>query len=509
MTAWINDSLRIVVAQGVRVAGVGFGVLQQFRVARFRTKQERLNREYEGKLNLKADFRTDFRTDWKFAVTSGSTGDPKRILYTNGRLRRWRFAFSDMFARACRAFRIRRTSLYVFSSLEPDESLTSMLLEEVDLPNYFTTLQAPYRVQRHSSMRALVAEYGSAAVRLWLLTLSNPGVLYSTNPSTLSTFFDELTNHWRESSALVRNWCRDRKRFNADVRRIARRVDSIGSQQRLEAIAMSDEPAPISIWAPALEAYICWTGGYVKPFLDRLQKYLPPARYRLIPMYSMSTETLETLSHFQNGEVLFLPIAPGVLYEFVDEETGQLLGPNDLEPGRVYEMIVSDGYGLRHYETNDLFLCRRKFSGLPDLAFLRRRGLAYSFTGEKLTAEQVSLVFDQLRSQYPQVFADKYLTCVPSHDEGTIPHYKLVVIGDRKFASGVDAMAARCDELLRKVNCEYESKRTSGRLGAVSLLELDTREFVERFAPNGKWDSQFKFLPLCLHLASNGVERVS
>lgn len=484
MRAWLNDWLRMVIAQGVLSAGVAFSLWERFG----------LKRNYKGDLNL--------RSEGRFAVTSGTTGDPKRIFYTNRRLREFKIIFIDMFARACRAFRIKRTSLYVFSSLDSDESLTSLLLEDVDLPNYFATLQAPYRVQQHPAMRALAAEYGAAAVRLWILTISNPGVLYSTNPSTLATFFAELANHWREHAALIRNWHRQRKRFNPDVRKIARRLDSVGSEQRLAAVASSETTVEISTWAPALEAYICWTSGYVKPFLDRLQEYLPPARYRLIPMYSMSTETIETLAHFENNDVFFLPIAPGVRYEFLDPETEQLLGPHELAPGKTYEMIVSDKYGLRHYRTNDLFLCRRKINGLPDLAFVRRGGLTYSFTGEKLTGEQVSLVFAELRSQYPHVFAHNYLTCVPAQDAGAIPHYKLIVIGDRKISS-LDVLAARCDELLAEVNLEYRSKRNSGRLGAVTLLELNTREFAERFVPHGNWESQFKFLPFCPHLVVN------
>ena len=501
MRARLNDWLRTVIAQSVHVTGLAFTVLPQFRLARYQHNQQRLKRRYERRSYSGADGR--------FAVTSGSTGEPKHILYTSRRLRAFKILFSDMFVRACRAFKIKRTSLYVFSSFEPDESLTSMLLDEVDLPNYLVTLQAPYRVQRHPAMRALAAEYGTTAVRLWLIAIANPGVLYSTNPSTLSTFFDDLANHWRQSSTLIRNWCKDPRRFNPHVRKIARRLDSVGSQQRLAAIASSDEPVSLHTWAPALEAYICWTGGYVKPFLDRLEKYLPPTRYRLIPMYSMSTETVETLSHFQDDNVFFLPIAPGVVYEFLDSETERLLGPNDLEPGKTYEMIVTDAYGLRRYRTKDLFLCRRKCHGLPDLAFVRRRGLAYSFTGEKLTGEQVTMVFDQLRSQYPHVFANNYLTCVPSQEMKAIPHYKLVVVGDHKVVRDLNVLAARCDELLSEVNCEYRSKRSSGRLGPIAFLQIGTREFAERFSPQGSWESQFKFLPLCPHLLVNDVDRVS
>ena len=57
----------------------------------------------------------------------------------------------------------------------------------------------------------------------------------------------------------------------------------------------------------------------MKPFLDRLAKHLPAPRYKLIPMYSMSTETIETLPNFRGEDVAFLPIAAGVVYEFIEE----------------------------------------------------------------------------------------------------------------------------------------------------------------------------------------------
>lgn len=502
MRGRVNDWLRSVIGCCVRAAGAVLSGLLKVRLWRFETKQERLKRAHRGTLNRNQKNKSDAG---RFALTSGSAGDPKKILYTNHRVREVKIVFSDMFARACRAFHIERTSLYVFSSFEPDDSLTSMLLDEIDLPNYATTLQAPYRVQRHPVIRALAAEYGTTAVRLWIITIANPGVLYSTNPSTLATFFDDLTHRWRESSELIINWCKEPRRFNSDVRKIARRLTSTGSDARLQTIARSNATLPIDVWAPAVEAYICWTGGYVKPFLDRLQKYLP-SPYRLIPMYSMSTETIETLPCFEHDDVYFLPLAPGVVYEFAEEtEPDRLLNPTQLEPGKLYEMIVSDSYGLRRYRTADLFLCRRKIKRLPDLIFVRRRGLQYSFTGEKLTAEQVSLVFEQLRERYPEVCADGYLTCVPSAE--TIPHYNVLLVSDaRNGPLDLHEMAARCDEFLCAINCEYRSKRASGRLGPVDLVQTGTREFAETC--DGGWESQFKFLPLCPYLIGPGPKRV-
>jgi hypothetical protein len=514
MRGIINDCLRSVIGWTITVAGLQLSGCHRLRTLFFRLNQKRLKRKYRITSDTPVSPCSSPSLQYaagktvRFAETSGSTGAPKRIPYTKRRLLALKLTFSDMFARACCAFRIKRTSLYVFSSFETDASLTSLLLDENRLPNYLSTLQAPYRLQHHPSIRALVSEYGAAAIRLWILAISNPGVLYSTNPSTISTFLDELANNWTRSSKLVRDWCKDCTTFDSDVHRIALRLRSRHCAQRLTRIATSDVPLPLSVCAPAVAAYICWTGGYVKPFLDRLGTQLPPSRYKLIPMYSMSTETVETLPYFRGEDITFFPIAPGVFYEFSDDSQN-LLDAEQLEPGKLYAMVVSDAYGLRRYQTDDLFLCRRKVIGLPDLVFLRRRTLEYSFTGEKLTAEQLSAVFQKLREMYPVLTAEKFLTCVPSQPANALPHYQMLVIGDQHTQSAHELLAACCDELLCEMNCEYRSKRASGRLGPVRSMNLGTREFAQAIA-EAKWETQFKFLPLTLHpLPSNFVTRVS
>ena len=498
MRALLNDCLRQLIAWTIRVVGVIGSGRQVLCIVTFRWNQERLKRKYRIRPNtpvlsygteVERSIRNAAREcgpNARFAMTSGSTGKPKEILYTPWRLLALKFAFSDMFARACYAFRIRRTSLYVFTSFETDTSLTSLLLDETEWPNYLSTLQAPYRVQQHPAIRALVQEYGAAAVRLWLLTVSNPGVLYSTNPSTLSTFLDELALDSARSSRLIKDWWNNPACFDPAVHKMFRRLESSGCAKRLKQIALSDGPVSLAICAPAVNTYICWTGGYVQPFLDRLATHLPSPRYTL-PMYSMSTETIETLSYFRRDDIAFLPIAPKVVYEFLDE-AGNLLDVDQLEPGQVYEMVISDAYGLRRYRTDDLFVCKRKIRNLPDLTFLRRRTLEYSFTGEKLTALQLSAVFEQLRARYPALLAGQILTCLPSQP----PHYKVLLIGDPRNTHN-DVLAACCDALLSEINCEYKSKRTSGRLGPIEVVSIRLKDFL---AMNPRWETQYKFLPL-------------
>ncbi|HKP37934.1 MAG TPA: GH3 auxin-responsive promoter family protein [Pyrinomonadaceae bacterium] len=517
MRGLINDCIRRVIALGIEGLGLVLTIAHRIRVDTFFWSQRRLKRKYGitsdtpvltfgPELEVLID-RAAARAgrDAKFAWTSGSTAAPKRILYTKDRLRKVKLAYVDFVARCCWSLHVKRSSLYVFSSLSQDDSLTSMLLEEKSAPDYFSSLQAPYRVHCCPSMRSLVSEYGATAVRLWVLAIANPGILYSTNPSTLSTFLDELATAWPKSSRLVRDWCRRPEAFDQRVHAIARRLDSRGSHTRLAAIAASELPLSFEAFAPAAKIYICWAGGYVKSFLDRLKTHLPPERYQLVPMYSMSTETLETVGNFTDDTVTFLPMAPKVLYEFIDEQAANhppsLLTAAQLETGKIYSMVVSDAYGLRRYQTGDLFLCRGFVRGLPDLSFVSRRDLEYSFTGEKLTADNLMTVFQKLRREYPQLSEDKFLTCVPSHPIGDpAPHYKIVMVNGHPADAGipVDEVATRCNDLLGEINCEYKSKFESGRLGATRFILLPWEDFINRVsgARIKSWETQFKFLPL-------------
>ena len=506
------------IAVGIAVLGLLLTFVQRVRAGIFPWSQLRLRRRYgitsdtpvltfgpELELLIETAAARAGRGA-RFAWTSGSTDRPKRIFYTKGRVRTVKLAYVDFIARCCWALGIKRTSLYVFSALSGDNSLTSILLEEKGMPRYLSSLQAPYRVHCHPAMQPLVLDYGSTAVRLWVLAIANPGILYSTNPSTLSSFLDDLANEWQRSAKLIQDWCEKPEVFDPALHAISNRLESRGSNRRLERIAKSNTALSLEVCAPAVRAYICWVGGYVKPFLDRLAARLPPNRYRLIPMYSMSTETLETVGHFAGDKVSFLPLARGVLYEFIEERANHanqtLLTANQLQVGRTYSMVVSDAYGLRRYQTGDLFLCRGYMAGLPDLSFVSRRDLEYSFTGEKLTANHVMTVFQKLRAEYPQLGVDRFLTCVPSHPiNESIPHYKIVMVNGHDANAGlpIDELVTRCNDLLSEVNLEYKSKFVSGRLGRVRFVCLSQRDFLTRVCgsqQSSSWEAQFKFLPL-------------
>ncbi len=517
--------------------------------------------------------------DARFAATSGSTSAPKRIAFTRARLRSIKLGSLSVAARMLVAYGVRRPSLFILASLarDGDGSLTALLLESGRGPSYLDGLLVPSKVLAHEAVAPLLREYGPTAVRLFFLVVSNPGLLYSTNPSTLAVFLAELDERRDESTRLARDFARDPEGTAGGraLRRLVRRVASAGFRDRLRLVAgtgpdpnatknssapgpaigraaageadclartrergrvspkhipntrkkinpavarvseSTGRPAapPMEAYVPGLEGICCWDGGYVRPFLEQVAAYLPPQRFRFVPMYSMSTETVETLNHFERGgEVRFLPIAERVLYEFVPEGAADvpacLVAPWDLEPGRAYAMVVSDPYGLKRYQTEDLFFCGGKVGPVPDLRFLRRRGLAYSFTGEKLTGEQLEEAFARLRSEVPRLGeAGLLLSLFPSRPPGErLPRYRLVVAhpgAAPPVALDAADLGSRLDRILAAANRELEGKLASGRLAGTDACIVRYAELAARLGADGSkagsgraWESQFKLLPL-------------
>jgi hypothetical protein len=491
----MNDVLRILIDRIIGASAIVFRGILFIRIKTSLWNQGRLRRKYGvcSETPISGYENQQLRTSpgkMVFAYTSGSTNKPKRIPYDRMRLLRTRMVFIDTFWRYLAETRLKNRSIFIFSSMRPDDSLSSLLLHEPGPPPRLVGLHAPHLIQNHPAIREAAREYGETAVRLWILTVSNPSVIYSTNPSTIAAFFLDVYESWDSSRRLVLEHDR--------LRKIQKRIVSRGACSRLQKIASSPRPLSVPEMFPALGAFACWDGGYVSPFIEQIRRYLPESRYRHLPMYSMSTETIETIGAGR----MFLPLAPGVLYEFIEDgfedQPANILGPEQLQKGKRYSMVVSDGYGLRRYQTDDLFACVGMVDGIPDLRFAQRRNLSYSFTGEKLTAEQLKLAYQEVEARYPVLRHHGFLTCFPSKSSTeTLPRYQLVYVRSSGNAPPAavtsDGLAAEIEQKLGEFNLEFKAKIESRRLGRMKLEVIPLHDFIRRVRGP---ESQFKFLPL-------------
>ena len=523
LSAALNDAVRGALQAGIVLSGTILRAQVWARVATFERTQRRLARRYAiapetrivrygPEVQAAVEAFAARCPGARFAFTSGSTATPKKIAFSPARLRGIKRGSFSVAARLLARHPGWRTGLFILASLASDDSLTSLLLDDGPaLPPRALGLLMPARLLREPGALALAERYGATATRLWLLVLANPGLVYSTNPSTLAVFLAHLGSDWARSTALVRDFSRDPGAFPGRVRLVAARLVSRGFRERLARIAEAATPLGLADCVPGLRAYCCWDGGYVRPFLEQVRAALPADRVRFVPMYSMSTETVETLSYFDGPTVRFLPLAPAVLYEFLPEDApddpAQLVPAYALEPGATYSMVVTDPYGLRRYQTEDLFRCEARVGAAPDLRFQRRQGLSYSFTGEKLTDRHLEEAFRRLRQEAPALErAGIQLTCVPSHPpSASVPGYLLVLAHPaRELTVALDpaALARRLDALLSDINGELRAKLETGRLSPTRGLVMPYDRLASRLDPKTRsdaartWESQFKLLPL-------------
>jgi hypothetical protein len=522
-----NELVRVALRTSVRMLGRVMKWELDRKVAGYRDEQNALRarygidadtplRTYDDEVRRSVEAYAARHPDARFAYTSGSTNEPKKIAFTAARIRSIKRGNLSVIARMSQQHPISRAGLFILSGLQDDDSLSTLILSDRGKePPYLSGLLMPARYLAMPAMARHVERYGTTAARTLLLVLSDPGLIYSTNPSTLALYLTDLYEHWDQSTALIRDVHVHPDSFDGATQRIIRRVASPGWQARLERVATAAEPLPMAEMCPGLRVYYCWDGGYVRPFLDQVRAYLPADRFQLIPMYSMSTETIETVNYFEPDRVRFLAIGPGVHYDFLPEgrpdDPSLLLRPWQLETGASYTMVVSDGYGLVRYQTEDLFECTGLVGDVPDLRFLRRRGLTYSFTGEKLTDAQLERAFERLRERFPALpTSGTQLTLIPWRADGApLPSYRLALAhptSKRPDAlPALEALAAAFDRILAEINHEFAGKRSSGRLAATVAVALPYDRLAAQLDPKTRtdadragrvWDTQFKLLPL-------------
>lgn len=419
-----------------------------------------------------------------WAETSGTKATPKKIPYDRKRTLLLQKTFMKSMLTLLGSYRGAKT-FFVLSSLTTDQSLTSGLLKESGNPSLIELLQAPYRYLQTTDGLRLREKIGNDAARIAVMCISSPRFLFATNPSTIAHLNHVLKNEWTHLRLGLNELL-----FEPSMLAPLLELEDGDGTQNLRDLAQRELPPELQDVMPKLQAMVSWDGGYVKVFLDQLQKELP--RIDQIPMFSMSTEAVMTIPHRIGRELYFLPTAPKVIYEFMDQE-GKILKAADLKVGQIYGMVVSDAWGLKSYDTQDLFRVKTKIGHLPDLEFVKRRGMTSSLTGEKLTEHHAEEMYRHLRESYP-VLRGAFLTLFPAQ-KGSHFGYELGIIGPSVLAQEQE-IATRAQELLGEINDEYHSKITSGRLLPIEVRLLTPLKLAKLMDRDKTWESQFKLLPL-------------
>jgi hypothetical protein len=333
------------------------------------------------------------------------------------------------------------------------------------------------------------------------IALNDPSVgLFTTaNPSTLVRLAQLLD---RYGERLIRDVAdgtlSDEQNVSPEMRR---RLGSAISRPRrrrarfLErAVARDGRLTPAGAW-PELEMLAVWTGGSCAYYLDQLRELYGPLPIRdhglhasegrmTIPLEDETAAgVLDVTSHFYE----FVPVAEhGTANPIV-------LEAHELEVDAEYYILLTTASGLCRYDILDVVRCTGFHGTTPVLEFLHKGAHMASLTGEKLSESQVvTAVRGALNGEAPHVGE---FTLGPVW--GDPPGYHLLVENrDALTADAVTGLAAKVDDRLQTINCEYREKRETGRLAPLTGVRLAPgtwqRYATERQTRLGSSTEQYK-----------------
>ncbi|HWB74199.1 MAG TPA: GH3 auxin-responsive promoter family protein [Nannocystaceae bacterium] len=321
-------------------------------------------------------------------------------------------------------------------------------------------------------------------------------VMMTLNPSTILLLFQKIESYADELiDDIAKGGISERIRTGDIVRSyVAERYRGNPARaDELRALKASGGLLAHRCW-PELKLAICWRSPMLQPYLELLAPHLVGVSARDYILMASEGVMAIPIDDGRSGG----PLALGVhLYEFIPEEKiddpdPPVLMPHELEDGRTYVMVLTNGSGLWRYNIGDVVRVRGFVERTPAIEFLHRAGATCSLTGEKLTEDQVTAaVRDVARALDLSVVS---FTLAPAR--GGFPRYIAYV----EFAGTPDPRALerfpeRLDDALEQHNIEYGGKRSSQRLAAPELAQVKPGGYEARRRQRlagGASDSQIK-----------------
>ncbi len=425
----------------------------------------------------------------RFVSTSGTTGLPKLIPVTPASFAAQAASWQ---AWGLSAFEAHRDAAFwdVLPISSPAQgSMSGLATWAMQSPSFKTLYAVPDQAQK-------ITPFELKLKALLRLTVGNPniGMLMTANPSTLLMLVHQLDAHGFD---LVRD-LRQGSFFAGDpaqlgVAALGRR-DAAAAKRLDRILTQRGRLTPMDVW-PRLKLVAMWLGGTLSHYSEALRPTLGHVPWRDHGLVASEGRFTVPLGDGSPDGVLdprvayyeFLPVEsanrdPGDNRSNEGSQTRQLIPGKDLIPGQSYHLVVTTLGGLIRYDMHDIIECRGHFGGrlgtAPIVRFLRKSSQFANITGEKLSAFQVAEALTQLgnaRDGRPgcddTIKTSHFMTLAPNRD-GYPPHYVLYAESTRQVRSEWESVARALDERLSGLNCEYQDKRASGRLGAVQIAFL-------------------------------------
>jgi len=270
-----------------------------------------------------------------------------------------------------------------------------------------------------------------------------------------------------------------------------------------QVIQQHDRLVPSACWKK-LKLIGCWLGGTIGLQADKLAPYFGQDVPKRDIGY-LASEGCITVPYEDDTAAGILAIHNSY-YEFLpaDESSttnAQALQCHELEDGKQYKIILTNGDGLYRYDIHDVIEVCGFYNRTPVIAFVRKGDEMLNITGEKL---HVNHFVEALRTL--KVAHDLSVTqfrAVPNH--GDLRHEILIRLGSEESHEFLrDTVLLQIDKSLSEGNIEYDAKRKSKRLNPPCIHVMDESwvdDVRKSFMESGHRDVQYKWRAIAAEMS--------
>lgn len=410
-----------------------------------------------------------------FALTSGTTDQPKYIPVTD--------EFLQTYRRGWNAFGIKALLDHPAAFLRGIVQVTSRMDESrtpAGIPcGAITGLMAATQkrlVRKYYTTPPCVAQIDDPAAKYYtimrLSVVRDVAFLITANPATqlkLARTADEHREQlirdvhdgtlWSELPVPPAVRAELSPRLRADRDR-ARQLESLAARH--------GALLPKHYWNLAFIAN--WTGGTMGLYLQHFPAYFGDVPVRDIGLLASEGRISVPVEDHTPAGILD---AESHFFEFVPKDRMDEANPptrlcHELEIGQEYFVLLTTASGLYRYDIGDLVRVVGYEGQAPLIEFLSKGAHTCSLAGEKLTERHVVEAMNRAAASMGLPLC----AFVLAPRWGDLPYYTLHLEAQGCTVERLSTLGRRLDEELGAVNIEYASRRRSLRLGPVRINVL-------------------------------------
>ncbi len=236
-----------------------------------------------------------------------------------------------------------------------------------------------------------------------------------------------------------------------------------------------DALRPKHYW-PDLVCVNTWKQGNCSQILPKFEGYFPEKT--VLREFGYQASEARAGIVMGNEWDYSLLLANLYLFEFVEVDCNvdipeNILGAHELEIGKSYYILFTNGSGLYRYNINDIIRVTGFYNEFPLFEFIQKGEGITSLTGEKLSEQHVVRAVQEASRakniviEFFTMFCDVKNYCYKLYAE-----FSKDISGSQKHS-----FIASVDEHLKYVNIEYAAKRGSNRLKIPVLIELQQNAY--------------------------------